>query len=64
MPNRTPLQQAKSEALAAGREALAASSEAQPLPVPDGYYSRPEVPASEVTEALAHYGIHNHRRNG
>lgn len=53
----TPLQ----EALAAAYQAAAeATSEDSPTfsPTAPGYYTRPEVPAEEVAEALAEAGIH------
>lgn len=53
----TPLQ----EALAAAYQAAAeATTEPEPTfsPTAPGYYARPEVPAEEVTEALAEAGIH------
>ncbi|MEU6312379.1 hypothetical protein [Streptomyces sp. NPDC047014] len=58
------LREAKSAALRAGADALAAQQDENPFePTPDGHYSRPDAPYSEVEATLRAAGIHLNSRS-
>ncbi|MEU8528515.1 hypothetical protein AB0C77_23450 [Streptomyces sp. NPDC048629] len=58
MPQQTALQQALTAAYQAAAQAVTEERAGKSFsPTPDDYYTRPEVPDTEVTDALAEAGI-------